>query len=367
MRRITVDAYQIALIMKRGRILRILTEGKYWIACRKEVQYFGMTKPLEVTAALSLLLEDSELNDMLDIITVEDYEIGIEMRDGLYSRMLTPGQYAYWKGHLNYDVRKLDMRSVEVPDDIPKQILTKQPLLSYIKVYVVESYQTGILYIDGEYQKILEPGIYYFLKSVKVASVVSVDMRLRSLEVLGQEILTKDKVGIRVNIQAQYKVIDIEKAIRDAKDYEKQLYILLQIAVREYIGSMTIDQLLANKEKVGGYIIAETKAELEMLGVEILTGGIKDIILPGAIKEIMNQVLIAQKKAQANTIMRQEETASTRSLLNTAKLMEDNSMLLKLKEMEYMEKIADKVGEISVSANGRVIDQLNDLLVTTKS
>jgi len=81
----------------------------------------------------------------------------------------------------------------------------------------------------------------------------------------------------------------------------------------------------------------------------------------------MNQVLIAQKRAQANTIMRQEETASTRSLLNTAKLMEDNSMLLKLKEMEYMEKIAERVGEISVSANGRIIDQLNDLLVTTKS
>ena len=89
--------------------------------------------------------------------------------------------------------------------------------------------------------------------------------------------------------------------------------------------------------------------------------GIRDIILPGEIKDIMNQVLIAQKKAQANVITRREETASTRSLLNTAKLMEDNAMLFKLKEMEYVEKIADKIGEISVSGSGNVVEQLKTI------
>lgn len=75
----------------------------------------------------------------------------------------------------------------------------------------------------------------------------------------------------------------------------------------------------------------------------------------------MNKVLIATKQAQANTIVRREETASTRSLLNTAKLMEDNAMLFKLKEMEYIEKIADRVGEITVSGGGQVIDQLKQI------
>jgi len=71
--------------------------------------------------------------------------------------------------------------------------------------------------------------------------------------------------------------------------------------------------------------------------------------------------LIAQKKAQANVITRREETASTRSLLNTAKLMEDNTMLFKLKEMEYVEKIADKIGEISVSGSGNIVEQLKTI------
>ena len=75
----------------------------------------------------------------------------------------------------------------------------------------------------------------------------------------------------------------------------------------------------------------------------------------------MNQVLVAEKKAQANTIMRREETASTRSLLNTARLMEDNAMLWKLKEMEYVEKIADKINSISVGGNGKLLEQLKDI------
>ena len=95
-------------------------------------------------------------------------------------------------------------------------------------------------------------------------------------------------------------------------------------------------------------------------------GGIKDVILPGDMKDIMNQVLIAQKKAEANTIMRREETASTRSLLNTAKLMEDNAMLFKLKEMEYVEKIAEKVGDITISGNAGILNQLKELFSAGK-
>jgi hypothetical protein len=80
----------------------------------------------------------------------------------------------------------------------------------------------------------------------------------------------------------------------------------------------------------------------------------------------MNQVLVAQKKAEANVIMRREETASTRSLLNTAKLIEENSMLFKLKEMEYVEKIADKINTISLSGGNQIIDQLKDIFVPKK-
>ena len=164
----------------------------------------------------------------------------------------------------------------------------------------------------------------------------------------------------------QYKVVDIEKALLDNKDYEKQLYILMQLALRTYVGGYTLDELLENKENIATAVFDEVSKNTVQLGVKVLNCGMRDVILTGDMKEIMNQVLIAQKKAQANVITRREETASTRSLLNTAKLMEDNEMLFKLKEMEYVEKIADKIGEITVSGNGNMVKQLKEIFAVNK-
>jgi regulator of protease activity HflC (stomatin/prohibitin superfamily) len=183
------------------------------------------------------------------------------------------------------------------------------------------------------------------------------------LEVAGQEILSKDKAQIRINFTLQYQIVDIVKALLDNKEYEKQLYSLMQLTLRSYIGQMTLDELMERKTEIQGYVLENTLPQVAGLGITLLTCGVKDVILPGDVRDIMNQVLIAEKRAQANSIMRREETASTRSLLNTAKLMEENSMLFKLKEMEYVEKIAEKINTISVSGNGQIVDQLKQLFV----
>jgi Membrane protease subunits, stomatin/prohibitin homologs len=191
-------------------------------------------------------------------------------------------------------------------------------------------------------------------------------MRQQQLEINGQEILTKDKAALRINAWAQYKVADIEKALLHNAAYDKQLYVAFQLALREYIAGYSFDELLEKKDGITPFVQQQVKEKAEALGIEVNGFGIRDIILPGDVKEIMNQVLIAEKKAQANTIMRREETASTRSLLNTAKLMEENAMLWKLKEMEYVEKIADKISNISVSGNGVLIEQLKQIFVPQK-
>ena len=124
--------------------------------------------------------------------------------------------------------------------------------------------------------------------------------------------------------------------------------------------------MLDKKEALAPFVLQAVIAKAVALGVKVSGFGIRDIVLPGDVKEIMNQVLIAEKKAQANSIMRREETASTRSLLNTAKLMEENAMLWKLKEMEYVEKIAEKISNISVSGNGALVEQLKQIFVPQK-
>ena len=364
MKRITVNAYQLALVTKRGKLVRVLSEGKHWIGFSKKFTIHDLTERLDLRShELIVNVESALLKDHINIVDILDNEIGIEYKEDKYHRVLVPGKYAYWNSPIKYQVKKVNMSDIEVSKDIPRHILMQPAVLQYLRVYPVESYQKALLYVDGNFVRILEPGVYHFWKTNDIATVKTIDTRLLDMEVVGQEILTKDKAGIRVNFSAQYKVIDIQKAVIDTKDYVKQLYTLLQLTMRSYLANLTLDQLLGTKDTIGKYILENAAENADNLGVKIISGGIKDVILPGDVKEIMNQVLIAQKKAQANTIMRQEETASTRSLLNTAKLMEQNTMLMKLKEMEYMEKISEKIGEISVNGGSGVLDQLKQLVI----
>lgn len=109
-----------------------------------------------------------------------------------------------------------------------------------------------------------------------------------------------------------------------------------------------LDELLGNKTVIDEIVSAHMRAKLSALGLELDGVGVKDIVLPGEMKTILAQVVEAGKSAEANVIRRREETAATRSLLNTAKVMEDNPVALRLKELETLERIAERIDKISV-------------------
>lgn len=366
MKRIRINTGKIGLVFKSGNYNRVVTEGVYWLFPNEDIFQYDMTKPFHPSIELNILLRDEQLASMLTILEVQDHEIALQYENGNLKNVLLPGRYAYWIGITNYSFTKADLSKIEISERIDVNTIMRKEVLPYVRVYSVESYEKGILLIDGKFSKVLDTGVYYFWKNAQVISVLKADLRQIQLEIAGQEILTKDKAALRVNFYSQYKVIDVIKALIENKDYEKQLYILMQLALREFIGTLSLDELLEKKESISNYVLTTLKEKAFNLGVEVKDCGVRDIILPGEMKEIMNHVLVAQKKAEANVIMRREETASTRSLLNTAKLMEENSMLFKLKEMEYVEKIADKINTISLSGGNQIVDQLKDIFVPKK-
>ena len=366
MKHVLINAYQVALVFKRGVYQRMLKEGSYWLWFNKTAVIYDVTKPFIAPIELNILLQDAALAEALHVVEVKDNEIVLQYENGLLKQVLTAGRYTYWKNVIQYDFIRADISKIEINENIDRAVLQSRLVVPYIRSYTVESYEQGVLFVDGKYVQTLQSGVYYWYKNSITIHVGKVDKRQQQIEINGQEILTKDKAALRINAWAQYKVVDIEKALLQNKEYDKQLYIAFQLALREYIGAMSFDELLEKKESMVPFILQSVKVNAEVLGIEVNGFGIRDIILPGDVKDIMNQVLIAEKKAQANIIMRREETASTRSLLNTAKLMEDNLMLFKLKEMEYVEKIADKINSISVNGNGVLIDQLKQIFVPQK-
>jgi hypothetical protein len=366
MKHVKVNAYQRGLVFKNEVYQRMLTEGSYWFWGNETMKLYDITKPFNAPVELNILLQDAALAEALLIVDIKDNEIALQYKNGLLEAVFGAGRYAFWKSAVEYNFIKADISKIEITEPIERIVLLHRLVAPFVRSVSVESFEKAVLFIDGKFAQVLQSGVYYWWKNAVAVHVGKVDTRQQQLEINGQEILTRDKAALRINAWAQYKVTDIEKALLQNKEYDKQLYVAFQLVLREYIARFGFDELLEKKEAIAPFILQQVKEKAEALGVEVTGFGIRDIVLPGDVKEIMNQVLVAEKKAQANTIMRREETASTRSLLNTAKLMEENAMLWKLKEMEYVEKIADKISNISVSGNGVLIEQLKEIFVPKK-
>lgn len=209
--------------------------------------------------------------------------------------------------------------------------------------------------------RVLNGGTYYFWNNESEISVQHVDTRLLQMDICGQEMLTLDKVTLRINFVCRYVVKDAVRLCTEIADFQNRS-MLSPASAREFVGKYRLDEILENKEQMSEYVYQAVKAREDEFYISIKDAGLKDIILPGEIRNIMNTVLIAEKRAQANVITRREEVASTRSLLNTAKLMDENQTLYKLKELEYLEKICENVGTITVNGGNDLLANLRNLM-----
>jgi len=310
---------------------------------------------------LPTLRKDPIFTQSTKIIEVPENHLAIRFEDGCIREILEAGTYAYWTIHQDHRFELLDMTDPDAAGTLPIAYMRHIPAKFCLGVSISEG-EAGALFFDGAYQRTLGPGQYFFWRYYVSVTVRKVDMRLQQVEIPGQEILTADKVGLRINFVCGYKITDPLSAVTKLTDYTQQIYVHVQMALRALVGKYRLDEILRQKDSIGGQVLTEIKAREAELYVQFESAGVKDIILPGEIRDIMNTVLIAEKSAQASVITRREETAATKSLLETAKLMDENTTLYKLKELEYLERICEKIGNISVDSGGGVVEGLRRLL-----
>jgi regulator of protease activity HflC (stomatin/prohibitin superfamily) len=154
--------------------------------------------------------------------------------------------------------------------------------------------------------------------------------------------MTADRVTLRINAVATLRVTDAERYATAAADARELLYRDAQLALRATVGTRTLDDLLADKDGVVAQLETHLRARAQTLGMEVLGLGIRDVILPGEMRDLLNKVTEARKAAEAAFISRREETAIVRSQANTARLFESNPTLMRLRELEVLEKITGK-------------------------
>jgi regulator of protease activity HflC (stomatin/prohibitin superfamily) len=360
---------EIGLLYEQGNFIRPLEPGEYgfWSFGRKiTVRNFDRTYPMPNLPLEEILLEKHPefVATHCESVQLSGQEVAIVRYKGKALTILPPcTRKLFWKG---VEVEVVDISTdAKLSPRLMRELvsgLSEVLQLSYefLHMQEVPAQHQGLLYADGAFQGTLPPGLHVWWTFGRSLKTEVVDLRLQTIDISGQEILSKDKVPLRFNLTAGYRITDPIQAKNQLVDISNFLYKELQFALRGAVGTRDLDTLLEDKGAIDSSISEQIRTKTVTYGIEVESVGVKDIILPGDIKDILSKVVEAEKSAQATVIRRREETAATRSMLNTAKVMEDNPVALRLKELEILERIAEKIEHIHV--NGSLDSILTELI-----
>lgn len=354
-KQIVVGDGERGLLYRNRRVVAVLQAGVYRYVDpfnRIAVVVHNVARPEYAGADAEVLMAstDSELAKHFLVADVGTDQVGLVLKNGKLEDVLAPGtRKLYWNALVRIEVQMVWMSETLAVDADVVARLRQLGVLSKVAVTVevpVES--TGLLFVDGKLVRALTSGSYAFWNFRKNVAAEVIDLRVQSMEVSGQELLTRDKVSLRVNLAASLRVSDPVAARTKVAKYGDYLYRELQYGLRKAVSAKTLDELLGDKASLDADIFAYVRGRVSELGLEVLGVGVKDVILPGEMKDILNSVVQAEKAAQANVIRRREEANATRSLLNTAKLLEESPTLMRLKELEALEKVTEKIDKLTV-------------------
>ena len=365
--RVVVGDTERGLVYHERRFERVLFPGVHWLFGARQVVMHDLSVAVEYGGNVDALVQGlgERLEQHFQLVDLGMQEIGLVHKHGKLVDVLAPGaRKLYWKGGAPIDVERVAMTDGLQVESALAHRLRQLNLLDKLAVAVtVPSESAGLLFVDGVLTRTLSAGAFAFWNVRKNVVVDVVDLRVQSLEVSGQELLTRDKVSLRVNLAASLMVVDAVAARSKVAKFHDHVYRELQYGLRKVVAARTLDELLGDKASLDADIFAYVRGQLDGLGLELLGVGVKDVILPGEMKEILNAVVQAEKSAQANVIRRREEANAARSLLNTARLVDESPTLLRLKELEALEKVTEKIDKLTVFGG---LDGVLKQLVTLK-
>jgi regulator of protease activity HflC (stomatin/prohibitin superfamily) len=338
-----IRSYEKGLSFRDREFKGVLATGRHWFFDpfnKVKVDVVSQREPWLVHKDLDVIIKSGALNDEAVTLDLKDHQRALVWIDGRFDRILDAGRYAIWSKFCNVAVEIVDARQVLCDHKDLNVILKSPDVEKVLNVFTVEEGHVGVYFKDGEYVKTLAPGQYASWMKVGKVKLYHLDMRETVLDVGGQEMMTADKVTLRMNAIVTYRVVDARKSVETVNDVSQALYREAQLALRAVIGTRELDVLLADKTVVAGELETIVRRRAEEFGIRVISLGIRDMILPGEMKALLNKVIEARKAAEANLISRREETAAIRSQMNTAKLMQENPSLMKLRELEVLERVA---------------------------
>ena len=368
--KIHIRKHERGLWFRRGDFVRLVGPGTHynfgwlWTLGRDKVEVVDTLKTRFEHPLLDVLVTDPRVQSELLVVDLADGERAIVWKDDRVLQILGPGRHAFWRTPNRVSVEVYKVEEFRFTHPKIQAILAAPDAAKWFDGVMVSAEEDVLLYRDGVMIERLDGGLHVFWKGTGKITWKTIDRREQTADVAGQEIMTADKVTLRVNLLVTYVVADVVRAVTMVNDYTQALYREAQLVLRAAVGTKMLDALLADKEAVGAEVRGALAARAEQIGVAVKSVGLRDINLPGEMKQILNQVIQATKEAEANLIKRREETAAARSQANTAKLLAESPQLARLKELELLKEVLAGSKATFVFAPGDIADQIRSLVTT---
>jgi regulator of protease activity HflC (stomatin/prohibitin superfamily) len=339
-----VDLHERAIVVRDGLPVRALGPGRHWLWGISLVVRRWSTAQLvfDMPSELRAVLPDDEYEE----ITLGASERGVLWHDGRPKAFLLPGAHRFWR--VDDTVRAQIFSTLEPMPQLTAELAAVIPSSAYVEATILE-HERGLLYVQGRLVQTLAPGRYAFWSTKESPVVIDKqDLRATQVAIVGQELMTRDKVTLRLSLTIEWAIVEPALAVTAVASARDAVYLMVQLAARQFLSGVTLDELLGGRDAMTQFLEEDASSKAARFGVRIDRVGVKDIVLPGEMKTLLNKVIEAEKEAAANVILRREETAATRSLANTAKVMAEQPIILRLKELESMKEIASKVRELRI-------------------
>ncbi len=367
-KKIHIKQHELGLRFRKGEFHGFVRPGEF----RQGIRALVRRERIEIVDTrdvrfrhrdLDLIARHADAPTHFHVLDLTDTQRALVFKDGRLEGVLGAGLFALFK--TPYEIRtELFDTAQDVRFEHPlEDVVIRHPGTSeFLGVVQAEPHVEKLVFRNGALMaRVREGRFVYFQDAAKVA-VREVPLREQTLDVGGQEIMTRDKVTLRVNLIVTFTIVDTVKAVTLVDNAEHALYREAQLALRAAVGARVLDELLTDKQAVGDEVRTAIAARAEAFGVAVRGVGLRDIILPGDMKTILNQVITAQKEAEANVIKRREETAAARSQANTAKLLAESPALARLKELELLQEILAGTKTAFVFGRGDLAGQVRTLI-----
>jgi regulator of protease activity HflC (stomatin/prohibitin superfamily) len=365
LRRFKVREHERGLMFRDREFKRVLRPGRHFVwdpffkVC---VDVVTVRDAWLVHKELDVIAKSGALGDEAKVLDLKDHERAVVWVDGRVEAVLKPGLFVLWTVFHDVKVEVFDARAVRFDHRDLAVIVQARGAAPLLESVTVEAGHAGLFFKDGRHEATLAPGVHAWWKGVAQARVQAVDLREQVVDVAGQEIMTADKVTLRMNAVVTFKVADPLKAVTTVEDHRHALYREAQLALRAVVGTRELDALLSDKDAVAKELDGVVRGRAAGFGVEVVALGIRDVILPGEMKDLMNKVTEARKAAEAALITRREETAAMRSQANTARILDSSPTLMRLRELEVLEKVSEKANLTVVLGEKGLADRVIKLL-----